>query len=114
MENPNTLFDTWMDVQNKMTKNMVEMNEKLQKTMSGGEMLEKGSDLYKEWLEKQKSLLTNLVNQTSNGSSNGKNNATETNNNPADFFQNWMNMQNEGMQKWMETSRSFTENMMKG
>ncbi len=117
MENPNTLFNTWMDVQNKMTKNMVEMNEKLQKTMIGGEMMEKGSDLYKEWLEKQKGLLNNLVNQTGNVTANGKTTASETTSettNPADFFQNWMNMQNDAMQKWMETTRSFTENMMKG
>ena len=117
MENPNTLFDTWMDVQNKMTKNMVEMNEKLQKTMIGGEMMEKGSELYKEWLEKQKGLLNNLMNQTTNGST-AANGQTTTNGNPsanpADFFQNWLNMQNEGMQKWMETSRTLTENMMKG
>jgi hypothetical protein len=116
MENPNTLFDTWMDVQNKMTKNMVEMNEKLQKTMTGGEMMEKGSALYKEWLEKQKGLLSNLMNQTTNGSAaNGQTttNSTETAN-PVDFFQNWMNTQNNAMQRWMETTRTFTENMMKG
>lgn len=115
MENTNTLFDTWMDVQNKMTKNMVEMNEKLQKTMIGGEMMEKGSELYNEWLEKQKSLLNNLMGQTKEATTaNGKATANGTEGiNPADFFQNWMNMQNESMQRWMEMSRTFNENIMK-
>jgi hypothetical protein len=96
-----------------MTKNMVEMNEKLQKTMIGGEMMEKGSTLYKEWLEKQKGLLNNLMNQTAT-TTNEETTGSATEANPADFFKNWMNTQNEGMQKWMETTRTFTENMMKG
>ncbi|HSI90360.1 MAG TPA: poly(R)-hydroxyalkanoic acid synthase subunit PhaE [Adhaeribacter sp.] len=113
MENKNTIFDTWMEAQNKMTKNMVEMNEKLQKTMTGGEMMEKGSELYKEWLEKQKGLLNNLMGQeatTANGETSETNGKTL---NPADFYKNWMNVQNEASEKMLEMNRAFYDNLMK-
>jgi BMFP domain-containing protein YqiC len=115
MENTNTFFDTWMDAQTKMTKNWVETNEKLQKTALGGEMLEKGSELYKEWLEKQKSLLNNLMGQQPAATAEGET-ATETSENPfgANFFQNWLKTQNETSQKFMDSSRTYFDNFFKG
>jgi hypothetical protein len=118
MENTNTFFDTWMDAQSKMTKNWVETNEKLQKTALGGEVLEKGSELYKEWLEKQKSLLNNLMSQAPAATTEGENNETagNTTNNPfgADFFQNLLKSQNETAQRFMDSSRTYFDNFLKG
>src|SRR5688572_22736418 len=111
MENMNTLFDTWMDAQTKMTKNLTELTEKMQKNMPGGEMLEKGSELYKEWLENQKNLLNNLMGQPAATSSE----TNQTNNTipGADFFQNWFKMQNDAALRMMDASRTMYETFAK-
>jgi len=111
MENMNTLFDTWMDAQTKMTKNWAELTEKMQKNMPGGQMLEKGSELYTEWLENQKNVLNNLMGQPAATSSE----TTQTNNTipGADFFQNWFKMQNDAALRMMDASRTMYESFAK-
>ncbi|MDX5347888.1 MAG: hypothetical protein LPK19_11635 [Hymenobacteraceae bacterium] len=113
MENTKNIFDTWMDAQSQMTKNWVEMNEKLQKNMLGGEMMEKGSELYKEWLENQKNVINNLMGQQETATPVEGNTTAADKTFGADFFRNWLKMQNDAVLNWMDTTRSFYEKALK-
>ncbi|KAA9345749.1 poly(R)-hydroxyalkanoic acid synthase subunit PhaE [Adhaeribacter soli] len=113
MENKNTFFDNWMEAQTKMTKNWTELNEKMQGTMLGGEMMEKGSELYKEWLENQKNLLNTFMGQPVTPADGREDKNAANNTSASSFFQNWFKMQNEVAMRMMETSRSLYENFLK-
>lgn len=101
-----SIFDAWMETNNKLMNNWVTSTQKLQEAVRNGQALEKGSEIYQEWLNKQTEIAkdatekngapANLFSAPLNG--NGK--STE-------MFNQWMESQQNTMKSWYENAQKF-------
>ncbi len=102
METTN-FFDTWLNTQNKMINNWVNTTQKMQSAITGGQAMEKGSEIYNEWLKNQ----TDIVKEAGKVSEEAGEQTA-----PADFFSKWMNSQKEISMKWMNYNQDIMNNFM--
>lgn len=109
MEKAKTFFDTWIENQNKMVNNWVEMNEKIQGQMNGGETLKKGTDLYNEWLKNQMNMFGNFTKNAKNGNGAAET-ITENTKAAADIYNNWLETQMKAANTWSDTMKELFQN----
>lgn len=102
METTN-FFDTWLSTQNKLISNWVDTTQKMQHAITGGQAMEKGSEIYNEWVTNQMDIMKNTAKTTEQQTSEATSNTT-------DFFAKWMEGQKEATKKWME----YNQNVMSG
>lgn len=109
MEKSKTFFDTWMENQNKMVENWVEMNEKIQGQMAGGETLQKGTELYNEWLKNQMNMFNSFAKNAKNGNGAAET-ISENTKAAADMYNNWLNTQMKAANTWSDTMKELFQN----
>jgi class III poly(R)-hydroxyalkanoic acid synthase PhaE subunit len=103
MESQN-FFESWLATQNKMISNMTEAAKKMQEAVANGQITEKGTEIYKEWVANQ----TELVNQAKNQSAETIAKSFEsTKNQSSDFFTQWFETQKKNTEKMVEASQKF-------
>lgn len=105
MENTTkNLFDSMVETQNKTMNNWIETTQKMQKAVMGGASVDKGSDLYKDWMNNQMNILTSATNEI-------KDKATDTTNttthNAQEFYKNWYNNQMNVVKQMMDSNQNF-------
>jgi hypothetical protein len=91
-ETAKVVFDLWVATQQKIVANWVESTRKFQEAIRQGDVLSKGSELYKEWFENQKQIISELTTQV----------GTEAKAHLPEFLSNLSAQQQEMTAKWME------------
>jgi hypothetical protein len=105
MENTTkNLFDSMVETQNKTMNNWMETTQKMQKAVMGGASVEKGSDLYKEWINNQMNILTNATDEFKNKAAETTQN---TNFNSQEFYKNWYSNQMNMVKQMMDTNQNL-------
>jgi hypothetical protein len=108
MENK-TIFDAWLETNSKFMNNWVSSTQKLQEAVRGGQGLEKGTEIYQEWLNNQTEIAKTAAekNQAAVGSifsaplnGNGNNAAT-------DIYNNWIETQQKAMKGFLDASQFY-------
>lgn len=113
MKNPKDIVETALDSQAKSINNWIESTQKFQKAVLGGEAMEKGTNLYNEWLENQMSIFKNATNIEGEQKEPKKvESLFENNGNGQDYLQNLSKMQMESAKKMMDFSRDFFNNLI--
>jgi hypothetical protein len=85
------------------------MNDKIQGQMAGGETLQKGTELYNEWLKNQMNMFNSFTKNAKNGA-NAAETITENTKAATDMYNNWLNTQMEAANKWSDTMKNlFTD-----
>lgn len=116
MENK-TIFDTWMETNSKFMNNWLTSTQKLQEAVTSGHAIEKGSEIYQEWLNNQSEIAkesaatgkTTFETIYSNPfATNGATNGAAASFNPADVYTQWMNAQQNAMKQFMDNAKNFT------
>jgi hypothetical protein len=87
MKTANPVIDSIVETQTNFINNWMDSAKKMQSAFSNGNAAHEGQSIYKEWLEKQ----TTILNSIKDSSANAFNTANE--NNPQEFFKNWFNQQ---------------------
>ena len=64
MSNTNEIFETIVDTQKKSIESLVDATSKIQEALKSGNAVEKTTELYQDWWNKQLSLLNNVTSQT--------------------------------------------------
>jgi len=100
------IIDAMIETQNKTMNNWFETTQKAQKAVLGGQSVEKGSDLYKEWAGNQMNILTNATNDIKNKTAEATENAAKAVN-PQDFFKNWYENQTTLTKQIMDANQNF-------
>jgi hypothetical protein len=83
----NPIIDTLIETQSNFLNNWVDSAKKIQTSISNGNIAHEGQSIYKEFLDKQLSILTH----SQNSNTNVFNFANASN--PQEFFKNWFNQQ---------------------
>lgn len=87
MKTANPIIDSIVETQANFVNNWMDSAKKMQSAFSNGNVAHEGQNIYKEWLDKQMSILTSMK-DSSAGLFNGS-----AENNPQEFFKNWFNQQ---------------------
>jgi len=61
MSSNTSLIDVLVETQTKVVENLLETSKKVQETFGSPDAFEKSQDLYKEWFDKQKSIMETLT-----------------------------------------------------
>lgn len=87
MKTANPFIDSIVETQTNFVNNWMDSAKKMQSAFTNGNIAHEGQNIYKEWLDKQMSILTSMKDSSTNlfNQSNG--------NNPQEFFKNWFNQQ---------------------
>ncbi len=86
MKTNNPVLDNLVETQTQFLNNWMDSAKKVQAAFTTGTMAGEGQNLYKEFFDKQMSLLNNMQQSASGMFGN-------TNNDPQEFFRNWFNQQ---------------------
>ncbi|MCW3076595.1 MAG: hypothetical protein JWO32_1204 [Bacteroidetes bacterium] len=86
MKTANPIIDGIVETQTQFVSNWMDSAKKMQSAFSNGNVAHEGQTIYKEWLDKQMSILTSMKDSSSNLFNSGENN-------PQEFFKNWFNQQ---------------------
>lgn len=87
MKTPNPIIDTIVETQTNFVNNWMDSAKKMQSAFSNGNVAHEGQTIYKEYLDKQMSILNSMKDSSAklfNGSSES---------NPQEFFKSWFNQQ---------------------
>lgn len=103
MKSPKNLMDSIIDTQKKVVENLVDSTKKIYGNNPGTEMMEKGTEMYNNWLEKQKDNLD----QINNKAQNLKNQAEQQSEKAKDFYSQWYNTQIDNSKKLWEANQQF-------
>ncbi len=85
--NQNPFIDTMVETQSNFLNNWMDSAKKMQAAFNNGNVTNEGQSIYKEFLDKQMGILTNMK-QSSTHMFDNANGA-----NPQEFFKNWFNQQ---------------------
>lgn len=97
MENTSkNFFETMTEMQKKVVENFNDATAKIQKNFSKNDYMD--SDPFKKWYDSQMSFFN-------------QNNNTKGNNEPMDFFNNWMDAQTNFTKNWMEQTQKAITNL---
>ena len=58
MATPKNIFQTWMESQQQSLENFIDTSRKFQESATEGKLAEKGTDIYKSWLDKQQHIVS--------------------------------------------------------
>ena len=94
------VFETFVNAQTQLMTNFVEAAKKVQKTVEGTDAVQKANELYKDWSEKQKSIVDSMV-ETAKGQLNMDS--------APDFLTEWINSQEKFAKNVYEYMRSSSE-----
>ncbi|MGE0566784.1 MAG: poly(R)-hydroxyalkanoic acid synthase subunit PhaE [Bacteroidia bacterium] len=99
MKTDNPFIDSMLEAQANVMNNWMESAKKMQASFTNGNVSHEGQNIVKDWYEKQLEILTNL----------NKNNnpAFGSQENPLDFFKNWMNSQMGYMKQMTDFNQSI-------
>ena len=119
METAKNVLDAWVETQSKTVNNMVDTTKKIQESFMSGNVLEKGTDIYKDWFQNQKSLIENAINTTTSNVA-GVPTAEQVTKNASETYQEVMNMQMMFAKTWADmfkmngsTAQSTQEGFLK-
>lgn len=105
METTN-FFDTWLDTQKKMINNWVTTTQKMQSAIAGGQAMEKGSEIYNDWVKTQVDIVKGAADKTAEAGDSTPGNQ--------DFFTKWMDSQKEITLKWMNYNKDAMSSFLGG
>ncbi|SFC98937.1 Poly(R)-hydroxyalkanoic acid synthase subunit (PHA_synth_III_E) [Flexibacter flexilis DSM 6793] len=100
METAKNVLDAWVETQNKAVSNMVETTKKFQESIAKGNVLEKGTDIYKDWFENQKTLMESAF---SSAPVSVSPQVTQLTKNATDTYNELLNMQLSFAKTWADT-----------
>ncbi|MBA3664549.1 MAG: hypothetical protein H0W61_10120 [Bacteroidetes bacterium] len=86
MKKANPFIDSIVETQTNFVNNWMDSAKKMQSAFSNGNVAHEGQNIYKEWLDKQMSILTSMKDSSASLLNNGDTN-------PQEFFKNWFNQQ---------------------
>jgi len=104
MNNTNELFETIVETQKKAVNTFLDTTNKFQEAIKTGNALEKTTEIYQNWWDKQLSLLNNMTTETKTGLSN---NINKTQDKVEDFYKNLFEQQIEAIKKSADLNLSF-------
>lgn len=104
MNNSNNLVDNVIDAQSKTINNWMESTQKFQKAMAGGQLNEKGTDIYNEWLHNQMNIFNAANTNSSNATAETVNNAGH---NFQDYYKNWYNAQMSSVKQMVDFNQNL-------
>ena len=58
------IFQTWMESQQQSLENFIDTSRKFQESATAGNLADKGTDIYKSWLDKQQHIVTTANTET--------------------------------------------------
>ena len=86
MKTTNPFIDTMVETQTQYLNTWMDSAKKMQSAITNGNITHEGQTIYKEWLDKQMSILNGMQNSSANLFNSGDKN-------PQEFFKNWFNQQ---------------------
>lgn len=86
MKTNNPIIDSMLETQANVLNNWMESTKKMQSSFSNGSIPHEGQNIMKEWFDKQMSILNGMQQNSASAFSN-------SNQNPQEFFKNWLNSQ---------------------
>jgi hypothetical protein len=98
------LFELWVAAQQKIVANWLESTEKFKEAVRQGDVLQKGSELYKEWFENQRQIVAEFTEKV----------GTTAKDQLPEFAQNLVRQQQELTAKWMEMVNVAVKEKMTG
>ncbi len=107
MEESKSVLNSWVENQRDMMKKWQGISENFQSQMAGGQVLQKGTEAYQEWLANQQKTMNEWFSKA-NPNTTSDNTTSNTTHNPSDYFKNWMNTQNSTIESW---NRNFQQAM---
>lgn len=103
MKTNNPFIDSMVDAQAHVMNNFMESAKKMQTAFTNGNIAHEGQSIYKEWMEKQMSILNSMQNQGPSFFG-----ATQADmNNPQEFFKNWYNQQMNQVKQMTDFNQSI-------
>ena len=103
MDSTKEMLDFWATTQNKIVENWVGSTRQLQEAAKEGKIMEQATDMYKNWYDNQKSIISEAVEK-------GKEISSETM--PEQVTQ-LMEQQSSLSKKWMDTMSEMADRQMK-
>ena len=104
MNNTNELFETIVENQKKAVDTFLETTSKFQEAIKTGTTIEKTTEIYQNWWEKQLSLLNNVTTETKNEV---EENMTTSQHNVEDFYKKLYENQLDAIKKSSDFNLSF-------
>ena len=104
MNNTNELFGTMVENQKKAVDTFLETTNKFQEAIKTGTTIEKTTEIYQSWWEKQLSLLNNVTTETKNEV---EENMTTSQHNVEDFYKKLYENQLDAIKKSSDFNLSF-------
>jgi len=94
MDSTKNFFDAWVNTQTQLVDNLMDTSKKLQASFDGGDKnLQKSAEVYQDWLERQQTILNNLLGSLK----------TQFNQEQApDFFKDWLQAQINFGKHWLD------------
>jgi polyhydroxyalkanoate synthase subunit PhaE len=102
MKTNNPFIDSILETQTTVMNNWVDTTKKVQAAITNGNIADEGQNIYKEWFEKQSSLLGGMQNGAFNFNAFGANQ-----NKPEEFFKNWYNQQLNSIKQMTDFNQSI-------
>jgi hypothetical protein len=100
MKTNNPFIDSIIETQTNVMNNWVDTTKKFQTAITNGNITDEGQNIYKEWFEKQNSLLGGMQAGTTNPFAFNQNK-------PEEFFKNWYNQQLNSIKQMTDFNQSI-------
>ena len=100
MKTSNQFIDTMVETQTQYLNTWMDSAKKMQAALSNGNIAHEGQNIYKEWLDKQMSILNGMQQSSASMFNAGENN-------PQDFFKNWFNQQSSYAKQMADFNQSI-------
>jgi polyhydroxyalkanoate synthesis regulator phasin len=100
MKTNNPFIDSIIETQTNVMNNWMDTTKKFQTAITNGNITDEGQNIYKEWFEKQSSLLGGMQAGTTNPFAFNQNK-------PEEFFKNWYNQQLNSIKQMTDFNQSI-------
>lgn len=100
MKTSNPFIDNMVETQTQYLNTWMDSAKKMQAAITNGNITNEGQTIYKEWLEKQMSILNGMQQSSANMFNSGENN-------PQEFFKNWFNQQSAAAKQMADFNQSI-------
>ncbi|TND07850.1 MAG: Poly(R)-hydroxyalkanoic acid synthase subunit (PHAsynthIIIE) [Bacteroidetes bacterium] len=102
-----SIFDAWVETNNKLMNNWATSTQKLQEAVQNGQALEKGTDIYQEWLNNQTEIAREASEKNTASAGTLFSNPFNGSGKPADLYNQWFESQQNSMKTWFDNSQKF-------
>jgi hypothetical protein len=106
MENTKNFFENWAETQKTMLDNLTEKTQQFQNNVAAGQAFAKGTEMYQDWMNKQKETIKSFTKGAEKTTENIKDEATHTFDN---FLDQWKNVQEKTAEMWSDTTKKMNE-----